>query len=276
MSSQILNQEQLQATQHKKGPLLVLAGAGSGKTKVVTQRIANLLQSGVEPTAIIAVTFTNKAAQEMKERVQSLTQQRIMASTFHSLGVQILRECGHELGFGGNFAIYDEEDAIRVIKECIQYVTAPSEKITAKTLKSEISNMKSALVSPEDLPKTAGSPEDRFVREVYHLYQSKLKEYNALDFDDLIYLTVKVLQIPHIQKMYHARWQYILVDEYQDTNHAQYTLLRLLTNEENNVFAVGDPDQTIYTWRGANIENILRFEKDFDGAQVIFFGAKLS
>lgn len=260
-----LNSQQRIAATHIEGPLLVLAGAGSGKTRVVTYRIAHLLKIGVPSSEILAVTFTNKAAGEMRQRIFHLTQETILSCTFHSLCARILRESITHLNYRSDFTIYDEEDSEKVIRECLKTLGLKEDKATLKTLKTQISQAKNALTQPENIPF-----DEKPLCQVYGMYQQKLKEYNALDFDDLLYLTVGLLKTSsQILDIYQRRWSFILIDEYQDTNMAQYILIRLLAAHHNNVFAVGDPDQSIYSWRGANVHNILNFEKDFSGAKVI-------
>lgn len=260
-----LNPQQQIAVDHVEGPLLVLAGAGSGKTRIVTFRVAHLLQLGVPSHEILAVTFTNKAAEEMRNRILQLTHKSVLTCTFHSLCARILRESIAALGYTRDFAIYDEEDSEKVIKECFASLNIKEEKGQLRSFRSQISQAKNALILPEQLAK-----EDKILQDVYAMYQSRLKEYHALDFDDLLFQTVQLFkQHPEILEQYQKRWSFILIDEYQDTNEAQYTIARLLATKHNNVFAVGDPDQSIYSWRGANIQNILNFEKDFPGAIVI-------
>ena len=260
-----LNPQQQQAVDHVEGPLLVLAGAGSGKTRIVTFRVAHLLSIGVPASEILAVTFTNKAAEEMRTRILHLTHQSVLTCTFHSLCARILRESIHALGFSRDFTIYDEEDSEKVIKECIAAMNLQEEKGLLKSVKLQISQVKNSLIDVEQLLK-----DDEQLHNIYQLYQKKLKEYNALDFDDLLFLSVELLRkFPDILEMYQKRWNFILIDEYQDTNAAQYTLTKLLAGVHHNVFAVGDPDQSIYSWRGANVHNILNFERDFPGANVI-------
>lgn len=272
----LLNQEQLDAVTHKEGPLLVLAGAGSGKTRIVTYRIASLIAAGVVPSSILAVTFTNKAAGEMQERVAELTRGQELASyplicTFHSLGVRILRESIEPLGYPKNFLIYDEEDTQKILKECIESLGIKKEDGEVKTFKNWISNSKNQLLYPEDmtLEDTPGRSKNTFL-PVYRLYQERLKEAGALDFDDLLLCTVRLFQKDKATlERYQERWKYLLIDEYQDTNYAQYLLAHLLVEKSNNICVVGDPDQSIYSWRGANIKNILNFEKDYPGARVV-------
>ena len=260
-----LNSQQQIAVDHVDGPLLVLAGAGSGKTRIVTYRVAHLLQLGVPSTEILAVTFTNKAAAEMRHRILHLTQKSILTCTFHSLCAKILRESITALGYSRDFAIYDEEDSEKVLKECLATLNIKEEKGQLKQIRSQISQAKNALLEPDQVGK-----EDKILQQIYEMYQKKLKEYHALDFDDLLFLSVKLFkEHPEILSLYQKRWSFILIDEYQDTNEAQYSIARLLSQEHKNVFAVGDPDQSIYSWRGANIHNILNFEKDFPGAKVV-------
>jgi DNA helicase-2/ATP-dependent DNA helicase PcrA len=260
-----LNPQQQVAVDHVEGPLLVLAGAGSGKTRIVTFRVAHLLKLGVPSTEILAVTFTNKASAEMRHRILHLTHRSVLTCTFHSLCARILRESITALNYSRDFVIYDDEDSEKVLKECFTALEMKEEKGDLRSFRSQISQAKNALVEPDQLSK-----EEKAVQEVYELYQKKLKEYNALDFDDLLFLTVKLFQKnPEILEQYQKRWSFILIDEYQDTNAAQYTITKLLAQQHKNVFAVGDPDQSIYSWRGANIHNILNFEQDFPGAKVI-------
>lgn len=260
-----LNLEQQVAVDHVEGPLLVLAGAGSGKTRIVTFRVAHLLQLGVPSSEILAVTFTNKAAEEMRHRILQLTHKSVLTCTFHSLCARILRESITALGYSRDFVIYDEEDSEKVLKECFTALNIKEEKGQLRSTRSQISQAKNALIEPSGLDK-----DEKVLCEVYDLYQRRLKKYHALDFDDLLFLTVKLFrQFPEILELYQKRWSFILIDEYQDTNEAQYSIARLLAEQHKNVFAVGDPDQSIYSWRGANIHNILNFEKDFPGAKVI-------
>lgn len=267
---QTLNPQQKIAAQHIDGAMLVLAGAGSGKTRVVTYRIAHLLSVGVPSSEILALTFTNKAAEEMRTRVKKMADQYVLISTFHSLGARILRESINVLGYQNDFTIYDENDSLQLLKNCLASMGYKDEKGLLKSLRIAISNAKNDLLSPNDLKTSFQSRTDELLKDVFISYQDKLKEYNALDFDDLLYLTVKLFQgsketLEHYQK----RWSFILIDEYQDTNAAQYLMTKLLVEKHSNLFVVGDPDQSIYSWRGANIHNILEFEKDYDNAQVI-------
>lgn len=267
---QDLNPQQKIAAEHMEGPMLVLAGAGSGKTRVVTCRIAHLLNVGVPSSEILALTFTNKAADEMRYRIKKMADQYVLTSTFHSLGARILRESISAIGYRNDFTIYDENDSLQLLKNCLASMGYKDEKGLLKSLRIAISNAKNELLTPNDLSKDFRSRTDQLLKDVFVAYQEKLKEYNALDFDDLLYLTVKLFResketLEHYQK----RWSFILIDEYQDTNAAQYFMTKLLVEKHNNIFVVGDPDQSIYSWRGANIQNILDFEKDYENAQVI-------
>jgi len=260
-----LNPEQQIAAEHIEGPMLVLAGAGSGKTRIVIHRILHLIGLGVPASEILAVTFTNKAAEEMKSRILHLAQVHVLTSTFHSLCARILRESIQHLDYSPHFVILDEEDSEKTVKQCLAAVGIKDEKSLLKSIRSQISNAKNELLEPENYVE-----ENPTFFEIYSLYQKKLKEYNALDFDDLLFLTVKLFQKhPDVLAVYQKRWNFILIDEYQDTNAAQYNLTKLLSGQHHNVFAVGDPDQSIYSWRGANVQNILRFEKDYPGAKVV-------
>ncbi|MCP5505453.1 MAG: UvrD-helicase domain-containing protein [Chlamydiales bacterium] len=268
--TQQLNPQQQIAAEHLEGPMLVLAGAGSGKTRVVTCRIAHLLSVGVPSSEILALTFTNKAADEMRVRIKMMADQYVLTSTFHSLGARILRESIHVLGYRSDFTIYDEKDSLDLLKTILGSMGYKDEKGLLKSVRMAISNAKNDLLTPNDLSRDFHTRTDQILKEVFIAYQQKLKEYNALDFDDLLYLTVKLFResketLEHYQK----RWTFVLIDEYQDTNAAQYYMTKLLVGARNNIFVVGDPDQSIYSWRGANIHNILDFEKDYEGAQVI-------
>lgn len=261
-----LNDEQKSAVETTEGALLVLAGAGSGKTRVVTVRIAYLIENGVSPTQILGLTFTNKAAREMQERIQKLTQHYVTISTFHSLGVRILRESIHHLGYQSDFTIYDADDSQKLVRACVGELEIAFEKGDIKTWKNEISNAKNALRDPDAF----SGDQDRVFASVYRLYQKRLKEYNALDFDDLLILTERLFrEHPSILEYYQDRWRYLLIDEYQDTNEAQYAIVKMLVAKNGNICVVGDPDQSIYSWRGANIRNILNFERDYPGAKVV-------
>lgn len=270
MSKQpLLNAPQMDAMMTIYGPLLVLAGAGSGKTRVVTYRIAHLLSQGVQPSQILGLTFTNKAAAEMKERVHQLTNSQVLICTFHSLGARILRESIHLLGYERNFTIYDTQDVEKLMKLCIDDLQS-LEKIDVKVVLRFISTCKNALLSPSDVDRTTLEENQQVFPVLYARYEEKLKECNALDFDDLLYLPVRLFrENAEALDFYQKRWSFLLIDEYQDTNAAQYTIVRHLVEKHNNLCVVGDPDQSIYSWRGADISNILGFEKDYPGAKVV-------
>lgn len=259
-----LNPQQQQAVSHCEGPLLVLAGAGSGKTRVVTYRIAHLIEQGVPPEKILAVTFTNKAAEEMKARIRSLKNVSVLACTFHSLGARILRESITHLGYQNNFSIYDEEDSGKLLKTCLEEQGLSVEKSIFKQMREEISKAKNDLKAPNEIKINAT------LQSLYSLYQQKLKACNAVDFDDLLYLPAQLFrEHPEVLAQYQERWQFVLIDEYQDTNFAQYLIAKMLVHHHRNIFAVGDPDQSIYSWRGAKYQNILNFASDFPGATTI-------
>jgi DNA helicase-2/ATP-dependent DNA helicase PcrA len=269
-----LNPAQREAVLHTEGPVLVVAGAGSGKTRVLTRRIAHLLGAvGVKPPEILAITFTNKAAGEMRERVGDLVGPPARAAwvmTFHSACGRILRREAQRLGYRSNFTIYDQADQIRLVKRCLEELERDPKRFTPRGIHSQISNAKNTLVGPEEYTERVASFYDQTVAEVYDLYQKRLFASNAVDFDDMLYLTVDVLErFPEAREKWQEAFHYVLVDEYQDTNHAQYRLLQLLAEKHRNVFAVGDPDQSIYGFRGADIRNVLEFEHDFPGSYTI-------
>jgi len=268
-----LNPAQQEAVKCTEGPLLVIAGAGSGKTRVLTHRIAYLLEQGVDPRNILAITFTNKAAGEMKERVEKLLgrdSRDIWVMTFHSACVRILRQDIGHLGYDRNFVIYDSSDSQTVVKECLKQLNIDDKQYPPRAMGAMISEAKNRLLNPEQYRKQTFDYFSQRAAEVYQLYQSKLKQNNALDFDDLIMLTVRLFkEQPQTLGYYQQRFKYILVDEYQDTNHAQYTLVNLLAGRHRNLCVVGDADQSIYRFRGADIQNILDFEKDYPEARVV-------
>ncbi len=269
-----LNPAQREAVLHTEGPVLVVAGAGSGKTRVLTRRIAHLLGAvGVKPPEILAITFTNKAAGEMRERVGDLVGPPARAAwvmTFHSACGRILRREAQRLGYRSNFTIYDQADQIRLVKRCLEELERDPKRFTPRGIHSQISNAKNTLVGPDDYTERVASFYDQTVAEVYDLYQKRLFASNAVDFDDMLFLTVDVLErFPEARTKWQEAFRYVLVDEYQDTNHAQYRLLQLLAEQHRNVFAVGDPDQSIYGFRGADIRNVLEFEHDFPGSYSI-------
>jgi DNA helicase-2/ATP-dependent DNA helicase PcrA len=269
-----LNPAQREAVLHTEGPVLVIAGAGSGKTRVLTRRIAHLLGAvGVKPPEILAITFTNKAAGEMRDRVQDLVGPPARAAwvmTFHSACGRILRREAQRLGYRSNFTIYDSADQVRLVKRCLEELERDPKRFTPRGIHSQISNAKNTLVGPLEYAERVSSFYDQTVAEVYDLYQKRLFASNAVDFDDMLFLTVDVLErFPEAREKWQEAFHYILVDEYQDTNHAQYRLLQLLAEKHRNVFAVGDPDQSIYGFRGADIRNVMEFEQDFPGSYTI-------
>lgn len=270
-----LNPQQKEAVMCTKGPLLVLAGAGSGKTKVLTNRVAYLIyEKKIAPWHILAITFTNKAAQEMRERIIRLIGregERVWASTFHSACLRILREEIDHLGYDKNFVIYDESDQQTVIRQILKELNLDDKHYPPRVVSAHISNYKNALQTPKDVQKAAfGDFIEEQYAQIYDKYQERLLKNNALDFDDLIMLTVQLLQEnPAVLDKYQERFQYILVDEYQDTNACQYQLVKLLAKKYRNLCVVGDDDQSIYQWRGADIRNILDFEKDYPETKVV-------
>ncbi len=268
-----LNKEQREATVYTDGALLILAGAGSGKTRVLTHRIAYLIENGVDPFNILAITFTNKAAKEMKERVSKISDkgQYVWTSTFHSMCVKILRQHIHKIGFDNSFNIYDTDDSLKVIKACLKELDIDEKKVSSKAVFGTISSQKDALITPKKFEKLCGKDYySLIVAKVYEMYQQKLKSYNALDFNDLIMMTIVLfVNSKETLERYQERFRYIMVDEYQDTNDAQYRLVKMLADGHKNICVVGDDDQSIYGWRGANIDNILDFEKDYPNTKVI-------
>ncbi len=263
-----LNKEQQQAVQHTEGPLLILAGAGSGKTKVLTVRIAHLLAQGVNPYEILAITFTNKAAKEMKSRVEGLVgdvANRIWLSTFHSFCAKFLRfEIDRFLGYNSNFTIYDTSDSQAVIKAALKALNLDDKYYPVGAMIAAISDAKNQLLFASDFRKQARDFYQQKVADVYEYYERELRKNNALDFDDLLLVAVKLLQSnAAVLDKYSHRFRYVMIDEYQDTNHAQYLLAKLLASHWKNIAVVGDADQSIYAWRGADIQNILDFEKDY-------------
>jgi DNA helicase-2/ATP-dependent DNA helicase PcrA len=269
-----LNPAQREAVLATEGPVLVVAGAGSGKTRVLTHRIAHLVTAcGVQPYEVLAITFTNKAAGEMKRRLETGlgdVARRMWVMTFHAACGRILRREAPRLAYKANFTIYDQADQVRVVKAIVEEEGWDPKRFVPRGIHAQISNAKNQLVGPEEYEQRVGSFYEQTVAAVYKRYQSRLLTSNAMDFDDLIMRTVEVLENhPDAREKWQKSFRYVLVDEYQDTNHAQYRLLQLLAGVHGNVFAVGDPDQSIYAFRGADIRNILEFERDFGGAQVI-------
>ncbi|HEY2938687.1 MAG TPA: UvrD-helicase domain-containing protein [Gaiellaceae bacterium] len=269
-----LNPAQREAVLATEGPLLVVAGAGSGKTRVLTYRVAHLINAcGVKPNEILAITFTNKAAGEMRERLEDLlgpVARAIWILTFHAACGRILRREAPRLGYRSNFTIYDQADQVRLTKACLEELERDPKRFVPRGIHAQISAAKNQLVTPQEYLERVASFYDQTVAEVYDLYQRRLFASNAVDFDDLLMLTVQVLErFPEARERWQKAFRYVLVDEYQDTNHAQYRLLELLAEKHRNVCAVGDPDQSIFGWRGANIGNIMDFEKDFPGTETI-------
>ncbi len=269
-----LNEAQREAVLATEGPLLVVAGAGSGKTRVLTYRVAHLIRAcGVKPNEILAITFTNKAAGEMRERLERMlgqTARAIWILTFHAACGRMLRREAERLGYRSTFTIYDDQDQVRLVKACLEELGKDPKRFSPRGIHAQISRAKNELVSPEDYAARVASFWDQTVAEAYELYQQRLHASNAVDFDDLLMLTVQVFErFPEALERWRKAFRYVLVDEYQDTNHAQYRLLQLLGGEHGNVCAVGDQDQSIYSFRGADIRNILEFEKDFPGTEVV-------
>lgn len=270
MDISFLNENQQKAVVHKEGPMLVLAGAGSGKTSVLTNRIAYLIEEGVSPANILAITFTNKAAREMKERVTKLIgadARYIQISTFHSFGLKILKENYEFLGYDKNFIILDSDDTLTVVKKLMKDLNMNPKYYNARDLRSKISSAKNELVTPEKFKK---QEYDEKIVTLYKKYCQKLKAGNSVDFDDLLILPIKLFEIsPSILTSYQERYKYILIDEYQDTNEAQYVFSKMISKKYRNIFVVGDNDQAIYAFRGANYKNILNFEKDYPDCKTI-------
>ncbi len=270
-----LNDKQAQAVRQTEGPVLLLAGAGSGKTRVLTHRVAYLIEEkGVQPYNILAITFTNKAAGEMRERVDRMVSQssgRVWVSTFHALCVRILRRYIDRLGYDGNFTIYDSDDQKAAVKACLKKLNIDPKQYSEKMVLREISKAKEQFVAPYEYDREAsGNYRKMQIAKVYTEYQNRLKQSNALDFDDLLYKTVELFQFnPDILDIYQERFRYIMIDEYQDTNHIQFLLVKQLASKYRNLCVVGDDDQSIYKFRGANIYNILNFEEEYPDATVI-------
>lgn len=271
-----LNPSQKEAVLHTEGPLIIFAGAGTGKTRVITYRIAYLLENGVKPYNILAVTFTNKAAEEMRKRVNEITANAgsdVRVSTFHSFCTYLLSSEAKNFGIDSNFLIYDMSEQVNVVKECIKEMNLDDKKFKPSWVANRISRAKDDLDAPADMQADCQSRGDFYgqtVGSIYELYQKKLQRYNAFDFGDLIMQTIyKLEENPEILSKYQEKFKYVLVDEYQDTNHAQYLLTKMLTDKYKNICVVGDDDQSIYSWRGADINNILDFEKDYPACKVV-------
>ncbi len=275
-----LNPQQRAAVESVDGPLLILAGAGSGKTRVITHRIAYLIEvRNVAPDSILAVTFTNKASAEMAERVDKLLEHRSLAkpllATFHSFCVRLLRRDIEALRIGNegltrNFVIYDEADQQAIVKQAMRRMGLDTKQLTPRTVLSRISYAKNHMLDPQEIYLESTDPVAERVAHIYEIYRKELRKANALDFDDLLLEAVRVLRSSgEVRERYNRRYRYLLIDEYQDTNRPQYELMKLLAGTEHNVCVVGDEDQSIYSWRGADIRNILEFEKDFPEAKTI-------
>jgi len=270
-----LNPQQREAVEHTEGPVLILAGAGSGKTRAITYRIAYLIsEKSIGPESILAVTFTNKAADQMKDRVAALLSETLETwphiSTFHSFCVRVLRRSIDKLGYSRDFSIYDEDDQARVVKTVVNELGISDQVTSPRSVLSRISYAKNRGITPEDLYRQAADPTSEKLATVFERYERKLRDSNALDFDDLLLKTVELFYAAHdVCEQYNQAFRYVLVDEYQDTNRIQYQLIRQLTLAQQNLCAVGDEDQSIYRWRGADIQNILSFEKDFPQTRII-------
>ena len=270
-----LNEKQYEAVINTEGPCLVIAGAGSGKTKVLTHKIAYLIgEKGAKPWDILAITFTNKAANEMKERIANLVgdvARDIWMGTFHSICVRILRRFIDRIGFDSSFIIFDSSDQKTLVKGCLKDLAIDDKLFTDRSVLSEISNAKNEMLEPNQyMLRANGDFRKEKIATVYELYQKRLKENNAIDFDDIINYTIKILmENPDVLEYYSNKFKYVLVDEYQDTNKAQFTLITLFASKNGNITVVGDNDQGIYSFRGADISNILNFERDFPGTKII-------
>lgn len=274
MKIEELNKEQQKAVLVSSGPLLILAGAGSGKTRVLTTKVAYLIENlGVNPYNILAITFTNKAAKEMSERLLGMigeVSKQAQVSTFHSFGLKILRENCSNLGYNSNFIIMDSDDTLTIIKRILKQLNLDSKIYNPSAIRNKISGCKNELMEPEDYEKYAASDFEKVVLKVYEIYQRTLKQNNSVDFDDLLVLPIKLFKkFPDVLDKYQERFKYILIDEYQDTNKAQYVLTKLISAKYRNICVVGDVDQSIYGFRGANYRNILNFEKDYKDAITI-------
>lgn len=266
-----LTDAQRDAVIHMDGPLLILAAAGSGKTRVITRRVAHLIQSGVRPSSILAITFTNKAAGEMRQRVEQLLPgNRVLICTFHSLGVRLLRQYADRLGIDRNFTIYDVDDRNKLVKEAIAQLGLDDTNFSADRLAGAISKAKNQLISPGSYEQSAKDFFSQTVAKVYAKYEQLLRAANGMDFDDLLYLPAMALRVnEEFRRDLDARFKYVLIDEYQDTNKAQYEIARRISHDHPHLCVVGDPDQSIYKWRGSDIRNILDFERDYPTARVI-------
>ncbi len=273
MNLDLLNKEQKEAVEFMDGPLLVIAGAGSGKTKVLTTRIANLVEKGVDPTNILAITFTNKAAKEMKERVINIlgpVAYETTISTFHSFGLRILKVNYALLGYDKNFTILDSDDVLTIIKKILKDMNLDPKKYNPKAIRNKISSCKNELIDSKGFLKYVNTDFDDITQKVFSKYEEKLKQNSSVDFDDLLILPIILFRShPDVLKNYQELYKYILIDEYQDTNEAQYILVKMISAKYKNICVVGDESQSIYSFRGSNYRNILNFEKDYKDAKVI-------
>jgi DNA helicase-2/ATP-dependent DNA helicase PcrA len=272
---ELLNEQQVEAVKHQDGPLLILAGAGSGKTRVITFRVAYLIGNcGVTPDRILAVTFTNKAAQEMKSRIKKVVGKKadqVTTCTFHSLGVRILRKHANRIGYTNEFSIYDQDDRERLIKECMHDTKVSDKEMKAYDALRFVQDAKNRLVTPEEYMKEHGKEYEKgMVARIYELYEKRLKRNNAMDFDDLISKPLDLFrECPDVLEIYREKFKYVLIDEYQDINNSQYMLITSIADKYRNICVVGDDDQSIYRFRGADITNILGFEEDYPNAKVV-------
>lgn len=266
-----LNKEQLMAVKHMDGPCLVMAGAGSGKTKVLTSRVAYLIEQGIKPSNILAITFTNKAAKEMRTRVENIVgDTNSFIGTFHSFGVKIIRENASLVGLNNNFTILDSDDSLSVIKKILKEKNLDSKKFSPNYIKNKISFLKNEMVTDEEMKRTMNTPIDKIVVSLYETYEAMLNKSNAVDFDDLLLKPVKLfMESNEVLERYQDHYPYILIDEYQDTNPVQYKMTKLLSSKYKNIFVVGDMNQSIYSFRQADYRNILNFESDFKDTKVI-------
>lgn len=268
-----LNDQQKSAVEYNAAPHMIVAGAGSGKTRVLTQKIAYLLEDGYEPSSILALTFTNKAAKEMKERIKKLIGKKaeeLWMGTFHSIFARILRTEAAKLNYKANFSIYDREDSVALVSNILANFEISIESLTASAIQHKISKMKNQMITPENFAKNfAETHIDKKIAEIYAEFNKRLYENNSMDFDDLLIKPIELFNNnPKILAKYKAQFKYVLVDEYQDTNRAQYEMLKLLAAPKGKICVVGDDAQSIYGWRGAEIKNMLEFEKDFSKAKL--------
>lgn len=273
-----LNNEQKQAVMHMEGPCLVLAGAGSGKTKVLTTRIANMINEGIYSGNILAITFTNKAAKEMRDRISLVVENNYaFVGTFHSFGLRIIRENVEKLGLTSNFTIIDSDDALSIIKKIMKEFDISTKDFSPSFVRNKISFIKNEMLSDAEVERFLASPPEKVAAKVYFQYEKVLRKNNAVDFDDLLKRPVMLfLENEDILDKYQERYKYILIDEYQDTNEVQYKLVKMLASKYRNLFVVGDVNQSIYGFRWSNYKNILNFEKDYPGCCKYYFESKLS